>query len=72
MWETHAACATGAFGGAPCGATKYWVSEAHAGCATGTLGEAPYGVTKRSAPRKAVLGVGDACGLRHSDLRWSS
>eukprot|EP00959_Pyramimonas_sp_CCMP1952_P402575 8436224-Pyramimonas_sp.AAC.1 len=23
-------------------------------------------------PRNAVLGVGDACGLRHCDLRWSS
>eukprot|EP00959_Pyramimonas_sp_CCMP1952_P406323 8515900-Pyramimonas_sp.AAC.1 len=23
-------------------------------------------------PRNAVLGEGDACGLRHRDLRWSS
>eukprot|EP00959_Pyramimonas_sp_CCMP1952_P374524 7843390-Pyramimonas_sp.AAC.1 len=42
-----------------------WVGETtHAGCATGTSGGAP-------GPRKAVLGVGGACGLRHWDLRWS-
>eukprot|EP00959_Pyramimonas_sp_CCMP1952_P163698 3422204-Pyramimonas_sp.AAC.1 len=44
----------------------YWVGGAHANCAPGTVGGSPYGATD------AVLGVGDAYGLRHWDLRWSS
>ena len=45
--------ATGAFGGAPYGATERVrgvpnrASVLHANCATGTLGGAPYGATKR-------------------------
>ena len=49
----HARSATGAFGGAPYGATKRvrgvpkWMGGRHARFATGDFGGAPYGATKR-------------------------
>ena len=47
--ETHANCATGAFGGAPYGSTKRGrgVQVSHAAAATGAFGGAPYVTTKR-------------------------
>ena len=49
----HAGAATGAFGGAPYGATKRvmgvpkWVVGRHAGSAIDAFGGTPYGATKR-------------------------
>eukprot|EP00959_Pyramimonas_sp_CCMP1952_P426714 8937020-Pyramimonas_sp.AAC.1 len=49
----HASAATGAFGGAPYGATKRangltkWVWGTHAGGGTVAVSGAPYGATKR-------------------------
>eukprot|EP00959_Pyramimonas_sp_CCMP1952_P319754 6690652-Pyramimonas_sp.AAC.1 len=42
------------------------MGETHANCATGTFGGAPYKATE------FCTGCGDACELRHWDLRWSS
>ena len=74
---THAGGGTGAFGGAPYGATKRvrgvpnWVCGTHAGGSTGAFGGAPYGATKRvRGVPKWVLG--DACGRQHWGLRWNS
>eukprot|EP00959_Pyramimonas_sp_CCMP1952_P216595 4530287-Pyramimonas_sp.AAC.1 len=49
-----------------CGhATLYWVKGTHAGCVIEPSVGLPMG------PRSAVLGVGDACGLRPWDIRWN-
>eukprot|EP00959_Pyramimonas_sp_CCMP1952_P172741 3609598-Pyramimonas_sp.AAC.1 len=59
--EPHAGTATGAFAGAPLGATKRvsgapnW-GEPHAGAATGAFGENSYGAAERvsGAPKPGV------------------
>ena len=53
VWGAHAGGGTGAFGGAPYGATTRvrgvlnWVCVTHAGGPVGASGGAPYGATKR-------------------------
>ena len=68
VWRTHAGTPTGAFGGAPYGATKRC-----AGCG-GRMRAPPLGpsVELPMGPRNAVLGGGDACAPPYLDLRWSS
>ena len=74
---THVNAATGAFGGAPYGATNRvrgvpkWVARTHVDSATGAFGGAPYGATNR-VMGCADMGGADACGHRHWGLRWSS
>eukprot|EP00959_Pyramimonas_sp_CCMP1952_P261199 5460931-Pyramimonas_sp.AAC.1 len=68
---THAGRPTGGFGGAPYGATKR-----STGCVecTGRMRTVPLGpsVGLPMGPPSAVLGVRDACGRKHWDLRWGS
>eukprot|EP00959_Pyramimonas_sp_CCMP1952_P065389 1365027-Pyramimonas_sp.AAC.1 len=61
----HSNCTTGTFGGASSGATKGWGGRMRTR-PLGPSAELPMG------PRSAVLGGGDACELRHWDLRRSS
>eukprot|EP00959_Pyramimonas_sp_CCMP1952_P442476 9262955-Pyramimonas_sp.AAC.1 len=68
MWQTYVTTPTGAFGGAPHGATKR-----RSGCG-GRRWYTPLGpsVELPMEPRKAVLGVADACGTPHWGPRWNS
>merc|ERR1712147_225645 len=67
-YGTHAGGSTGAFGGAPYGATKPCTGRSGRmrAAALGPSVELPMG------PRNPVLGVRDACGRQHWGLRWSS
>eukprot|EP00959_Pyramimonas_sp_CCMP1952_P363222 7606307-Pyramimonas_sp.AAC.1 len=68
MRETHPDCATETRGEAPYVATKRCT-----GCGR-RMRAAPLGpsVELPMGPRNAVLGGGDACGLRYWDRQWSS